>query len=132
MIKRGYKRPTKRVRAYARGIWDMDKNDTKQMIALNAGYSHSQARIPQRIEQSVGFRLATAEIATIAQNATVAAMYEIAARQQAGEMKDYPLDKLIFLTDKLSAIAARFSEQKTNQNPEGLRIREIIASAIER
>lgn len=109
MTKRGYRRPSKRVREYARGIWDMDKRDTKQMIALNAGYSNSQARIPQRIEQTVGFRLAMAEIATVASNATMAAMYEIVARQQAGEMADYPLDKLIGFTEKLATITDRLS-----------------------
>lgn len=110
MNKRGYRRPSKRVREYARGIWDMDKHDTKQMIALNAGYSNSQARIPQRIEQTVGFRLAMAEIAAIASNATMAAMYEITARQQMGEMQNYPLDKLIGFTEKLATITDRLSQ----------------------
>jgi hypothetical protein len=107
----------------------MDKDDTKQMIALNAGYSHSQARIPQRIEQSVGFQLATAEIAAIAQKATMAAMYEIAARQQAGEMADYPLDKLIAITEKLATITDRFSQPKEQLNNNS-RIREIVWSGI--
>lgn len=96
------KHPSIRQRRYAYGI--MNENKSKQQIALESGFSASTARVPQSIENKLGFKLAVAQIAGEMENVAMKLMFELQAR----DMAKMSNEDLLYSLDVISRTHERF------------------------
>jgi len=99
------KHPSIRQVKYAYGI--MNENKSKQQIALESGFSSSTARVPQSIENKLGFKLAVAQIAGEMENVAMKLMFELQAR----DMAKMSNKDLIYSLDVLSKTHERFASK---------------------
>ncbi len=99
------KHPSIRQVKYAYGI--MNESKTKQQIALESGFSPSTARVPQLIENKLGFKLAVAQLAGEMGNVAMKLMYELQARDMS-KMSDRDL---LYSLDVISKTHERFTSK---------------------
>jgi hypothetical protein len=97
--------PSIRQRRYAYGL--MNENKTKQQIALESGFSRSTARVPQLIENKLGFKLAIAEIAGQMENMAMKLMFELQAR----DLSQISDKDLLYSLEVLSKTHDRFASK---------------------
>ena len=118
------KRATPKQKMYAFGL--MNLNKTKQQIALESGFSASTARVPQLIENKVGFKLAMAQLASEAGNVAMQVFYELKTRDLAKE----DTKTLLYSVDVLSKAFERFTpKEKTfdsGMSESTIRLREVL------
>ncbi|MEI6042465.1 MAG: hypothetical protein WCQ00_02775 [bacterium] len=96
------KHPSIRQVKYAYGL--MNENKTKQQIALDSGFSPSTARVPNSIENKIGFKLAIAQIAGEMENVAMKLMYELEVR----DMSKMDNKTLLYSLDVISKTHERF------------------------
>ena len=96
------KHPSIRQVKYAYGL--MNENKTKQQIALDSGFSPSTARVPNSIENKMGFKLAIAQIAGEMENVAMKLMYELEVR----DMSKIDNKTLLYSLDVISKTHERF------------------------
>lgn len=96
------KHPSIRQQKYAYGI--MNENKTKQQIAIDAGFSPSTARVPQSIENKLGFKLAVAHLAGEMENVSMKLLFELQAR----DLKQINTTELLYCLDVISKTHERF------------------------
>lgn len=99
------KSPSIRQQKYAYGL--MNENKTKQQIAIDAGFSYSTARVPQSIENKLGFKLAVAQLAGEMENVAMKIMFELQAR----DMSKMDNKTLLYSLDVMSKTHARFASR---------------------
>lgn len=99
------KHPSIRQIKYAYGL--MNENKSKQQIALDSGFSPSTARVPQSIENKLGFKLAVAQLAGEMENVTMKLMYELQAR----DMSQMSNKDLLYSLDVLSKTHERLLQK---------------------
>ncbi len=99
------KQPSIRQMKYAYGL--MNDSKTKHQIALDSGFSPSTARVPQSIENKLGFKLAVARLAGEMENVTMKIMFELQAR----DMRKMSDKDLLYSLDVLSKTHERFASK---------------------
>ena len=99
------KHPSLRQQKYAYGI--MNESKTKQQIALESGFSLSTSRVPQSIENKLGFKLALAQIAGEMGNTAMKVMFELQAR----DMRQMDSKTLLYSLDVISKTYERFASK---------------------
>lgn len=99
------KHPSIRQMKYAYG--KMNEHKTKQQIALDAGFSPSTARVPNLIENKLGFKLAVAQIAGEMENVVMRLMFELQAR----DISKIDNKTLLYYLDVLARNYERFNSK---------------------
>ena len=100
------KHPSIRQMKYAYGR--MNEHKTKQQAALDAGFSPSTARVPNSIENKLGFKLAMAQIAGEMENAMMKLTFELQCR----DMSKMSNKDLLYFLDVVSKVHERFYKFK--------------------
>lgn len=117
-------KPSKRQLNYARGRTNPTK--TKYQVAIEAGFSPSTARVPQLIENKVGFSLAMAQLAGEAGNAVMKAYHELNSR----DMSKEDTKTILHSIDVLSKAFERFAPREPKEEKPN-RLREILLNHTE-
>jgi len=104
---------TPKQRRYAYNI--MNTDTTKQQAMQDAGYSSSASRVPARLENSTGFKLAMASIFAQSGNVSMAILNELDAKIQNGDLQQQDTKTLIAFFDTMTRAMERIAP-KSNSN----------------
>ncbi len=112
-------KPSKKQMNYARGRTNPTK--TKYQVAIEAGFSPSTARVPQLIENKIGFSLAMAQLAGEAGNAVMKAYHELNRR----DLSQEDTKTILYSIDTLSKAFERFIPKEPKEEKPN-RLREVL------
>ena len=107
---------TPRQRRYAYNI--MNTDTTKGQAMQDAGYSSSASRVPARLENSTGFKLAMASIFAQSGNVSMAILNELDAKIQNGDLQQQDTKTLIAFFDTMTRAMERIAPKSNNSDDE--------------
>lgn len=105
----------------------MNTETTKENAALDAGYSPSMARVPAQIEQSKGFHLAMATLASQTGNIAMKVLHELGGR----DMTKQSTNDLLHAVTVLSNAWDKFVPKNKAGNEQDNDLRTVFAQVID-